>query len=152
MSNKAVLTTERDFDEDGIGVEIKWHGGRDSVKAFLTYCRLKNYTSPDQEIVLDSCIGYARLIQVLSNFMGDNVNVLVGPIRELDCDNGDNGVYFIGKDWEIRGREYVMSEEQTDYRLEDLLELIDDSQPIPLGRPELLKRLETLKEQGGLDR
>ena len=40
MGNRAIITTKKDFDNNGIGVYLHWNGGRDSVQAFLTYCKL----------------------------------------------------------------------------------------------------------------
>ena len=36
MGNRAIITTQKDFDNNGIGVYLHWNGGRDSVQAFLT--------------------------------------------------------------------------------------------------------------------
>lgn len=53
MGNKAVITTDRDSldvaKSNEIGVYLHWNGGRDSVEAFLAYCKLKNYRKPESE-------------------------------------------------------------------------------------------------------
>lgn len=58
--NRAVITTE----DKRIGVYIHWNGGRDSVEAFLKYCELKGYRKPEED-----CYGWARLCQVIGNFL-----------------------------------------------------------------------------------
>jgi hypothetical protein len=124
MGNRAVIVTEKNFTNNGVGVYIHWNGGRDSVEGFLKYCELRGFRSPDTD-----CYGYARLIQVIANFFGaDGLSVGVDTIDHLDCDNGDNGVYII-KGWEIVDRQYFDWKEQTEYELNDMLHAIDEAQP-----------------------
>jgi hypothetical protein len=64
MGNRAVITTEEYLkDENTLGIYVHWNGGRDSVEAFLTYCKLKQYRTPE-----DDCYGWARLCQTICNF------------------------------------------------------------------------------------
>ena len=58
MGNRAVITTisAEPKDSTAIGCYIHWNGGRDSVEAFLTYCKLKGYRPPETD-----CYGWARL-------------------------------------------------------------------------------------------
>ena len=86
------------YDEKGIGIYLHWNGGRDSIEAFLTYCKIKGYRSPNADNY-----GWARLTQVIANFFGGTDSVGVDICDNLDCDNGDNGVYLI-KNWEIVDR------------------------------------------------
>ena len=65
MGNRAVITTRENFENNGIGVYLHWNGGMDSVRAFLKYCELRNFRSPSED-----SYGWARLAQVISNFMG----------------------------------------------------------------------------------
>ena len=125
MGNRAVITTSRDHDiasSDDIGVYVHWNGGRDSVEAFLTYCRMKGYRYPEQDNY-----GWARLCQVIGNFFGGANSVGIDKCRNLDCDNGDNGVYIIEK-WKIVGRKYAACMERTRDILPMLL-AIDEAQP-----------------------
>lgn len=46
----------------------------------------------------------------------------------MDCDNGDNGVYII-RNWEIVGREFAPTYEQSTYNLRESLEEINKTQP-----------------------
>lgn len=123
MGNRAVITTEENFKNNGVGVYLHWNGGRDSVEGFLKYCELKGYRSPDGD-----CYGWARLVQVISNFFGGSLSVGISTIDHLDCDNWDNGVYLI-KGWEIVGREYFKGAEQDEYPLDEMLQAIDERMP-----------------------
>ena len=120
MGNRAVITTE----DETMGIYLHWNGGYDSVNAFLKYCELQEFRTPTGDLTY----GFARLTQVICNFFHGGLSCGVGPIKKLDCDNGDNGVYII-KDWEIVGRKYHDGPEQTSYDLLEMLKEIDRSQP-----------------------
>lgn len=123
MGNRAVITTEaRD-----LGVYLHWNGGRDSVEAFLKYCDLRGFRPPDSDEY-----GWARLCQVIANFMGAS-GLSVGISRyttDKQMDPGDNGVYVI-RGWEIVDRVYPYTpfEEEREYPLDAMLREIDASQP-----------------------
>lgn len=127
MGNRAVITASRALEpknSQDIGVYLHWNGGRCSVEAFLKYCKLKGYRSPETD-----CYGYARLCQVIGNFFGGGLSLGVGRCCDLDCDNYDNGTYII-KDWEIVDRKYEPTYETDDYDLYDMLKEIDSRQPV----------------------
>lgn len=120
MGNRAVITTE----DKKIGVYLHWNGGRDSVEAFLTYCKIKDFRSPETD-----SYGWARLCQVIANFFGgDGLCIGIDEFDELDCNNHDNGVYII-KNWEIIGREYAPGIEQKEYNLLEFIKFINSKQP-----------------------
>lgn len=125
MGNRAVISTE----DKQIGVYLHWNGGRDSVEAFLTYCKLKGYRPPEQDNY-----GWARLCQVIGNFFGGTNSLGIDKFEKLDYDNWNNGTYII-KNWEIIDRQYIHSddddefEEQQEYDLKDMLIGINESQP-----------------------
>lgn len=126
MGNRAVITTSRALNvaaADELGVYLHWNGGRDSVEAFLTYCRMKGYRPPEQDNY-----GWARLCQVLGNFLGGALSVGIDKCRNLDCDNYDNGVYIIEK-WKIVDRKFAPGVEQDNYDLKEMLYAIDESMP-----------------------
>lgn len=123
MGNRAVITSKKNFENDGIGIYVHWNGGRDSVEAFLKYCELKGYREPTSDNY-----GWARLTQVISNFFGETTSIGVDVVSHLDCDNYDNGVYIIDG-WNIVGREHFEGEEQSGYSLEEMLIGIDERQP-----------------------
>ena len=124
MGNRAVITTEKNFENNGVGIYLHWNGGRDSVEAFLKYCALRGFREPD-----DDNYGWARLVQVIANYFGkDGLSIGIDTLNHLDCDNGDNGVYII-KGWEVVDRQYFSGKEQDDYDMEQMLKKIDQSQP-----------------------
>ena len=107
MGNRAVITTP----DKKMGVYLHWNGGRDSVEAFLHYCELHGFRSPDRDPY-----GWARLCQVIGNFFGGGLSVGVGLYDQLDTDNWDNGVYII-EGWRIVGREFNRHAEKSSYCL-----------------------------------
>lgn len=123
MGNRAVITTREDYENDGIGVYLHWNGGRDSIEPILKYCEEKGYRAPDED-----CYGYARLVQVVANFFGGGLSIGVDRVSRLDC-NGDNGVYII-EGWKIVGRENFDWEEQTGHDFNEMLQAIDEAQPV----------------------
>lgn len=126
MGNRAVITASKEIvvkDSVDIGVYLHWNGGRDSVEAFLTYCKLKGYREPETDNY-----GWARLCQVIGNFFGGTDSLGIGSCCELDCDNWDNGVYVI-RNWEIVDRKYFSGVEQREYDLKEMLLEIDGCQP-----------------------
>ena len=52
MGNRAIIKGKG----QNLGVYVHWNGGIDSVTAFLEYCKLKGYRSPDTDTY-----GVARL-------------------------------------------------------------------------------------------
>ena len=123
MGNRAVITTRENFDNNGIGVYVHWNGGQTSIKAFLKYCELRGFRAPDEDNY-----GWARLTQVIANFMGgDGLSVGVDTVEHLDCDNGDNGTYII-EGWEIVDHEYSAPNKDK-HKMEDMLNAIDAAQP-----------------------
>lgn len=126
MGNRAVITASQATDvqtSNDIGVYLHWNGGRDSVEAFLEYCKRRGFRSPDQD-----CYGWARLCQVIANFFGGDLSIGIDKCCNLDCDNWNNGVYII-KNWEIVGRQYFQGTEQDRYNLEEMIREIDACQP-----------------------
>lgn len=125
MGNRAIITTKNQYENDGYGLYLHWNGGRDSVEAFLAYCRLKGYRDP----IGDEDYALARLCQVIGNFFGGTTSLGICPAR---CGAGDdNGVYIIGKDWQVVGRKEVGEHfiEQNEYPLGMMLHDIDRSMP-----------------------
>lgn len=131
MGNRAVITASKSTAVAGssdLGIYLHWNGGRDSVEAFLTYCRISGFRSPD----VDPSYGWARLVQVIANFFGgDGLSIGIDKCSKLDCDNYDNGVYII-KGWEIVGRQYKRNSEQHGYDLADMVKYIDECQPVKM--------------------
>lgn len=126
MGNRAVITASTSVsikDSNDIGIYLHWNGGRDSVEAFLEYCKRRGFRAPDQDNY-----GWARLCQVIGNFFGGSDSIGIDRCCNLDCENGDNGVYIING-WEIAGRAYHRGWEQDTYDLEEMIRAIDKAQP-----------------------
>lgn len=123
MGNRAVITTEK----KDLGIYLHWNGGRDSVEAFLRYRDLRGFRPPDSDEY-----GWARLCQVIANFMGaGGLSVGISPYTDDSrMDPGDNGIYIV-RGWEIVDRVYPWGglEEQRDYPLDEMLREIDAAQP-----------------------
>lgn len=125
MGNRAVITTRK----RDLGLYLHWNGGRDSVEAFLRYCELRGFRCPEQDDY-----GWARLCQVVANFIGGNgfsVGILPYTTDEgMAAYGDDNGVYII-EGWKIVDRVYPWDDfdEQEIYDLDRMLLEIDASQP-----------------------
>lgn len=123
MGNCAVISINGKEDEK-LGVYLHWNGGRDSVKSFLHYCKLKEFRPPEQDNY-----GWARLCQIIGNYFGGSMSIGIDIYSKLDRDNGDNGTYIIKK-WEIINRFHYNGEEQNGHDLLNMLLEIDSHQPV----------------------
>lgn len=141
MGNRAVITTQ----SKKIGLYLHWNGGRDSIEAFLKYCELQQFTSPEKDFY-----GWARLSQVISNFFGGSLSIGIDEYYKLDTNNYDNGVYII-KNWKIIGREYFEGLEQYEYKLDLMLIAIDKKQPQHMQLGEFLDAEEVKVENLKID-
>lgn len=142
MGNRAVITWGNKYNyQTKLGIYLHWNGGLLSVNAFLEYCKLKRYRTPDKDNY-----GYARLCQVIGNFFGSSNSVGIDVCVNLDCDNGDNGVYLC-KGWETVDHLFANPHEE-DYDYDELLEAIDQSQPPEeqLGHEFLSSELVSIKD------
>ena len=99
MGNRAVITTSSTATA-GVGIYCHWNGGLESVLAFLEACKKRGYRQPGS----DPSYAMARLCGLIHEFFGGDSSVGIGQLKELDCNNGDNGVYVIGGDWVITKR------------------------------------------------
>lgn len=127
MGNRAVITASKAYRVSGssdIGVYLHWNGGRDSVEAFLAYCKLRGFRAPD----IDN-YGWAYLCTVIGNYFGDGLSLGIDKCCVLDCKNGDNGVYVI-EGWEIKKRLYHDGPEQRNHDLVEMVVEIDEAQPV----------------------
>lgn len=121
MGNRAVITTNKNLEE--IGIYLHWNGGRDSIEAFLAYCKLKGYRSPERD-----SYGWTCLAGVIFNTFVTGMSSGIGVAKNLDCENWDNGVYIV-KDWLIVDRMFFEGEEQLDYDLKEFILEIDNRMP-----------------------
>lgn len=125
MGNRAIITDK----DRAVALYLHWNGGRDSVEAFVEYCRLKRYRAPGQ----DTSYAFARLAQVIGNFFGGTCSVGVMPYtndEDMACLGDDNGVYVLDG-WEITDRVYPYDgfREQSGHELRVFLRCIDSKQP-----------------------
>ena len=122
MGNRAIITTK----EEELGIYLHWNGGLDTIKPLLEYCKRKGYRSPQN----DPAYAFARFCQVTGNFLGGSLSmgVIIGKFNPQDY---DNGIYYIGANWEIvdRAFPYNTFKEQQEYDFYEMLESIDKSQP-----------------------
>jgi hypothetical protein len=90
MGNRAIITTP----DREVGVYLHWNGDCETVETILAYCELHAFRPPN-------CDGYgwARLCQVVCNFIGGATGVEVGRYEQLPSPD-DNGVY-ITENWKI---------------------------------------------------
>jgi len=143
MGNRAVIVTKKGWQNQAhnVGIYLHWNGGRDSIEAFLTYCKIRGYRPPEQD-----CYGWSALACVISNFFGcSGMSIGIDTIDRLDLDNYDNGVYII-EDWNIVARDYVRNPEQNVYDLKAMLLEIDKSMSKALGEETLINRFNELDQ------
>jgi hypothetical protein len=93
MGNRAVVTVKG----SKVGLYLHWNGGRESVQAFLRAAKDLGVRDP----VNDASYFYSRFAQVVSNFFGGTTCVGLEALSELDCVNGDNGVFVVGEGFKI---------------------------------------------------
>ena len=119
MGNRAVIAFVDDKgkqDKNSVGIYLHWNGGRDSVEGFLQAA--KDYG------LRTGSYGVARLTQIIGNCFPGTLSVGVDMLNKLDCDNYDNGVYWVDKQFNIVGREYNTRadfKEQQQYKLADFV-------------------------------
>lgn len=145
MGNRAVITTKQGWisKENNLGIYLHWYGGRDSVEAFLTYCKIQGYRPPESDNY-----GWASLATVITNFFGaSGLSIGIDIVSRLDCDNWDNGVYII-EDWKIVDRKFFSGQEQQEYQLAEFLLDIDSQMPekARLGAEKIAEKLQEFLE------
>ena len=119
MGNRAVLAFVNDEgkkDKNSVGIYLHWNGGRDSVEGFLQTAKYYGLRS--------GSYGVARLTQIIANGLGGTLSLGVDLLKNLDCDNYDNGVYWIDQNFNIVDREYINRpdfKEQQQYSLTEFV-------------------------------
>jgi len=161
MGNRALIATE----QKDIELYLHWNGGRDSVEAFLLYCKMQGFRSPEND-----GYGWARLSQVIGNFFCSTnikekikeghvktlidrtmyVGLSIGIMKfdDMSAEGCDNGRYII-KNWEIINREYN-GDEQYDHKIESMLMGVDIAQPknLRLGKAVMKRFLDMSMKLG----
>ena len=119
MGNRAVIAFD-EYNDDAIGLYLHWNGGRDSIEGFLKATK-KVMESRGK----DKQYAKARFAQVIGVFLGGNMSFGMGKRKELECDNGDNGVYVIDtENLEIIDRVFFKGAEQNDYDAQEIADSI----------------------------
>ena len=116
MGNRAVISFDG-FTDNSIGIYLHWNGGRDSVEGFLLAAReLSNG---------DAQYNRARLVEAIGVFFEGGLSVGLDYVKNLDCDNWDNGVYVVdtGK-LEIIERRYFEGQEQAHHNPREIADEI----------------------------
>lgn len=114
MGSRAVITTSQSDELENsqdIGLYTQFYGPRDCVEAFLTYCKMRNFPSPERQ-----SIGWHGLCTVMENFSGENARISIGKCCDLGIDFLDYGVYVI-QDWEIIDRKHQFAADESDYHI-----------------------------------
>jgi len=130
MGNRAVIAFVDDKgkqDKNSVGIYLHWNGGRDSVEGFLQAA--KDYG------IRSGSYGVARLTQIICNSFPGTLSVGVGVVKKLDCDNYDNGVYWVDKEFNIVAREYIEKyglvagtfKEQQEYKLSEFVKEVKET-------------------------
>lgn len=109
MGNRAVITFMQNASAPCI--YLHWNGGRASVEAFLRAARdlgMRRIDSQNQHKIMD-----AMAEMIGRNFFGNDVGLSVyrQSYCNADKDNGDNGLYVLGFDMQICGRQFGRGEE-----------------------------------------
>ena len=112
MGNRAVIAFGKK--QDSLGIYLHWNGGVESVLAFLHATDKLGHRDP----MVDN-YGIARMCQVIGNFFGGTTSIGVDTLKRLDCDNRDNGVFYVDYGWEIDSRKFNRSDD-TAMRVSDL--------------------------------
>ena len=125
MGNRAII---KPVGKD-IGVYLHWNGGRDSVEAFLKYCKLRGFR--DFGGAHADGYGIARFMQVVGNFFGGGLSIGLETNVKMDekyAEMIDNGIYEVDG-WKIVARCPKGIREQHEYKMQEMLEVIDAAQP-----------------------
>lgn len=111
MGNRAVVTIGTADDtlatlKNRPAVYLHWNGGIESIAAFLAASKQLGIRAPGG----DASYFMGRFTQVIGNFFGGSLSLGAGTVASLDADNGDNGLYVVGGDFEIVARHYAHGE------------------------------------------
>ena len=89
MGNRAMITMETDKGEQHpVAVYVHWHGGLESVLAFMEYT-WETYPRGRDDVYTF----HARLCQVIGNFFADGLSIYCHPVHEAGelAKSSDNG-------------------------------------------------------------
>lgn len=115
MGNRAVIVTEdTTYENSGkkLGLYVHWYGDKDVVQSVLDECKekgVRNYRNDDLYFWARFCQIFADRISKdsleceyeIAKKDAYSTGIGIGIVTQLDCYNGDNGVYYINKDFQI---------------------------------------------------
>lgn len=95
MGDRAVIGLE----DCETGIYVHWNGEPSTVLGYLQAAKALGYRDPTE----DPSYAIARLCGLISfdTGLGSSTGIGVGDLKHLDTDNGDNGTYIVGKDWNV---------------------------------------------------
>lgn len=104
MGNRAVIVshdTNANNANEKIGVYVHWHGDQEDVQAVLDICK----DAGVRTVSGDTTYFWARFCQAFANYISggkvEETSIGIGIVKQLDCDNGDNGVYYVDDNFSI---------------------------------------------------
>jgi len=115
MGNRAVIAFTNAQPKSKC-IYLHWNGGRASVEGFLQAARELGINHYDRRWGL---VDEERAITQLATLIGRHFfgndpgfTVYIEDFERADKDNGDNGLYWIGNDFQITGRSYTRGREE----------------------------------------
>ncbi|MDR2828323.1 MAG: hypothetical protein LBV51_02760 [Acholeplasmatales bacterium] len=109
-----------------LAISINWFGGRGSVEALLTYCKIRRFAKPEE-----NPYGWATLCQVACNYTDRKWGYDVGIdkyCQNITGQNRENGLFII-ENYQIVGRKYYLGIDKEAYNLKELVLEFDNCQP-----------------------
>ena len=115
MGNRCVIVskdTDRTNANQKIGIYLHWHGDKEVVEQILGSAK----DLGQRDVISDPSYGWARLCQRFADMITEEslasqyetarghayeLGIGIGIVKDLDCHNYDNGVYYIDENFEI---------------------------------------------------
>lgn len=115
MGNRAVLVSKDTTKENAntkLGIYVHNHGDKEIIEEVLSEAKRLNV----RDLNSDTSYFWARLCQIFANRITEDIlkspwgdkedayetGIGIDIVSNLDCCNGDNGVYYINENFEIK--------------------------------------------------
>ena len=108
-----------------VGIYVHWNGGPESVLAFMAAAKQLGVRDP-----LEDNYGIARIVQIIGNFFGGTTSIGIDLLKNLDTDNGDNGVYVVEVGFNLRGVNTLIDGFNADWYDATLAKVLEINRPI----------------------
>ncbi len=105
MGSRAVMAFKNSTEPSDLGVYVHWIGSPEMIERVIAICVERGYRT----FASDPQYAFARLVVATCEVAGKGKEsgVGVGKLKDLDRDNGDNGMYLIDPNsWSIVGRKF----------------------------------------------